>query len=278
MADPLPPPHVIETSRCTGEVHDQGAQVTRWAPAGAEPVLYVSTTAVFEEGHAIRGGVPACWPWFGPGRGGDMQPAHGFVRTAPWTLVDHTEDGGVVTLTHRITSADASSARWPHDYALELVSRLGDTLELTLTTTNTGQEPFDVEEALHAYLVVGDVRQVSLAGLDGKSFFDKVTGSERVQDGPVRFDGETDSVYRTSESVTLDDPVLDRRLVVSTEGAANVVVWNPWAEKAAEVPDIGDGDWTGFLCVEGANAFENTVTIEPGESRSMTYRVEVQPR
>lgn len=278
MADSLPPPHVIETARCIGEVHDQGAQVTRWAPAGAEPVLFVSTTAVFEGGRAIRGGVPVCWPWFGPGRGGDRQPAHGFVRTAAWTLVDRTEDDGVTTLTHRITSADASSAQWPHDYELELVGRLGDTLELTLTTANTGTDDLGVEEALHAYLVVGDVRQVSLEGLDGKSFFDKVTGSERVQDGLVRFDGETDSVYRTSDPVTLDDPALDRRLVVSTEGAANVVVWNPWAAKAAEVPDIGDDDWTGFLCLEGANAFENTVTIAPGESRSMTYRVEVQPR
>lgn len=278
MGERLPAPHVVDTARCTGEVHDQGAQVTRWAPAGAHPVLYVSTAAVLEQGRPIRGGVPVCWPWFGPGRGGGMEPSHGFVRTVPWTLVERTEQDGDVVLTHRVTSHEATSARWPHAYALELRTRLGDVLELTLTTTNTGAEPMDVEEALHAYLVVGDVRRVTLDGLDGRSFLDKVTGSERVQSGPVRFAGETDSVYRTSGAVTVDDPVLDRRLVVSTEGAANVVVWNPWAAKAAGLADMGDDDWTGFLCVEGADALENTVVVQPGASHAMTYRVEVCPR
>ncbi|WP_392544137.1 D-hexose-6-phosphate mutarotase [Oryzobacter telluris] len=276
MADSLPPPLAVETSRCTGEVHDQGAQVTRWAPAGAAPVLYVSTTARFEPGRSIRGGVPVCWPWFGPGRAGGLEPAHGFVRTAAWERVSAEEDDGTLVVTHHITDEQASSPHWPHRYSLELQARLGDTLELTLTTTNTGDAPFIVEEALHAYLVVGDVRRSTLEGLDGRSYFDKVAGTERVQSGPVGFAGETDAVFRTSEPVTVVDPVLGRRLVVSTEGAANVVVWNPWADKAAEVPDIGDDDWTGFLCVEGANAFENAVTVAPGDSHSLTYRVEVE--
>lgn len=278
MADPLPPPHIVDSPSCTAEVHDQGAQVVRWAPAGADPVLYVSTTARFEDGRPIRGGVPVCWPWFGPGRDGGMEPAHGFVRVAAWELVDRADDGDDVVLTHRLTKATASSRLWPHPYVLELRSRLGTALELTLTTTNTGGSPIDVEEALHAYLVVGDIRETTLHGLAGKPFYDKVTGAERVQVGHVTFDGETDAVFRTSDPVVVDDPVLGRRLVVSTEGAGNVVVWNPWAEKAAEVPDIGDDDWTGFVCVEGANALENTVTVDPGESHTMTYRVEVQAR
>ena len=278
MAEPLPSPHVVETPLCTGEVSDQGAQVLRWAPAGGDPVLYVSTAARYDSGHPIRGGVPVCWPWFGPGRAGGMQPAHGFVRTARWRLVDRVYDGDDIVITHRITSAEATAPNWPYAYDLELRSRLGSALELTLTTTNTGEAEFHVEEALHAYLAVGDVRQVSLDGLDGCSFIDKVTGAERVQSGPVRVAGETDAVFGTSGPVVLDDPVLGRRLVVTTTGAANVVVWNPWSEKAAMVADIGDDDWTGFLCVEGANALENTVTVKAGGSHSISYRLEVQSR
>ena len=277
MAAPLPPPHVVDTARCTAEVYDHGAQVTRWAPTGAEPVLWLSRTAVFEEGRSIRGGVPVCWPWFGPGRDGGMEPLHGFVRTSRWELVDRVEDGGDVVLTHRITDEVASSPRWPHSYELTLTARFGTALDLALTTTNTGTEPLDVEEALHAYLAVGDVRQVSVRGLEGASFFDKVTGTEQVQAGPLTVEGETDGVYRTTGPVTVDDPVLDRRLVITTGGCGNVVVWNPWADKAAEVADIGD-EWPGFICVEGANAFENTVTVEPGGSHTATYRVEVAAR
>ena len=77
--------------------------------------------------------------------------------------------------------------------------------------------------------------------------------------------------------MTLHDPALGRRLVVTTEGAANLVVWNPWAAKAADVADIGDDDWERFVCIEGANAFENAVSLEPGQSHTTTYRVEVQP-
>ena len=71
-------------------------------------------------------------------------------------------------------------------------------------------------------------------------------------------------------------PCLRRRLVVTTTGASNVVVWNPWEDKAAEVADIGDGDWQRFVCVEGANVFENAVALEPGESRTMTYSIDVE--
>ena len=83
-------------------------------------------------------------------------------------------------------------------------------------------------------------------------------------------------MFRTSGPVTVHDPGLGRRLVVTTEGARNMVVWNPWAAKAKEVPDIGDDDWERFVCIEGANVFENAVALRPGESHTTTYRLEVQ--
>jgi glucose-6-phosphate 1-epimerase len=272
----LPPPHDVAITTCTGEVHDQGAQVTRWAPTEAHPVLYVSSAVRLAEGSAMRGGVPVCWPWFGPGRGGDMEPAHGFVRTAPWQLVERVDTDDAVTFTHRITSHTATSPHWPHPYELQLSSSLGATLEISLTSTNTGDQPVDVEEALHAYLAVGDISTVSVEGLDGKPFFDKVAGTEREQRGPVRVEGETDAVFRTSDPVTVVDPTLRRRLVVTTGGASNIVVWNPWEAKAAEVADIGHGEWQRFLCVEGANVFENAVALQPRKSRTMTYSIRVE--
>jgi D-hexose-6-phosphate mutarotase len=277
MTDALSPPRTLESSAGTGEVYDQGAQVTGWVPAGADPVLYVSSALRLAPGRSIRAGVPVCWPWFGPGRAAGMEPMHGFVRTTTWRCVEETTDADRVSVAYRLTSDEVTSAHWPHRYALELRAVVGRALEVSLTTTNTGDEPFDYEEALHAYLAVGDVHRVSVAGLAGKSFFDKVTGTERVQQGDLRFTGETDAVFRTSDPVTLYDPALGRRLVVTTEGADNIVVWNPWDAKAKEVPDIGDDDWEHFVCIEGANAFENAVVLAPGASHTMTYRLEVQP-
>ncbi|MFL6170438.1 MAG: D-hexose-6-phosphate mutarotase [Ornithinibacter sp.] len=277
MTPTLPLPRTVENSACTGEVFDQGAQVTRWAPAGSDPVLYVSSALRLEEGRAIRAGVPVCWPWFGPGRLAGMQPAHGFARTSTWDLVEVADRDDETTVVHRLTSDEATSAHWPHPYCAEVRTRFGRALEVSLSVTNTGDEAVDYEDALHAYLVVGDVHRVRVEGLDGASLLDKVTGTQRVQQGDLTFAGETDAVYRASGPVTLHDPALRRRLLVTTEGASNLVVWNPWAAKAAEAADIGDDDWERFVCIEGANTFENAVVLQPGESHTTTYRVEVQP-
>jgi glucose-6-phosphate 1-epimerase len=279
MTQTLPPPRTVDNTACTGEVFDQGAQVTRWAPAGADPVLYVSSALRLQSGRPIRAGVPVCWPWFGPGRVPEMEPAHGFARTSPWDLVEVTDCDDETTAVHRLTSDEATSPHWPHPYCAEVRTRFGRALVVSLSVTNTGTEAFDYEDALHTYLVVGDVHRVRIEGLDGTSLVDKVTGgTERVQQGDVTFAGETDAVYRTGGPVTLHDPALGRRLVVTTEGASNLVVWNPWADKAAAAADIGDDDWERFVCIEAANTFENAVVLQPGDSHTTTYRVEVLPR
>ncbi|MGG5260521.1 D-hexose-6-phosphate mutarotase [Phycicoccus avicenniae] len=275
MSAPAPLVREVRTDHCTAEVLDEGALVLRWAPAGHAPVLFAHPAVTVRSGTSPHAGVPVCWPWFGPGRRGGMTPSHGFVRTAVWELVSEEERDGTTMLRHRVTSREATSEAWPHPYRLELEARLGRTLELRLTTTNTGAEPFVVEEALHAYLAVGDVRRVLLGGLDGSTFHDKVSGEDRVQEGDLVLTAETDRVHRSAADVTVTDPVLGRRLVVSTEGAANRVVWNPWAEKGPGIADVGD-EWPHFVCVEAANVLDDVVTVAPGESRSMTYRLTVE--
>ena len=61
-------------------VFDHGAHVWSWQPDGAAPVIWMSAKSWFSDGQPIRGGVPICFPWFGPGRAGDQLPIHGFAR------------------------------------------------------------------------------------------------------------------------------------------------------------------------------------------------------
>ncbi len=267
-------PTVVRNDTCAGQVLDQGALVLGWAPAGSEPVLFSAPGLRVRPGEAPHAGIPVCWPWFGPGRHSGMTPAHGFVRAADWELVERVDGPDAVTLHHRITSATATSPHFPHRYALDLRTHLGAALELELTTTNSGAEPFDLEQALHAYLRVGDVRRVRLEGLDGAGYLDKTTGREERQHGAVVLAGETDRVYRSDAPVTVHDPVLGRRLRVSTEGAADRVVWNPWQQKGTALQDVGDA-WSSFVCVEGGNVLADAVEVAPGGSRSMVYRLEV---
>ena len=61
-----------------------GAHVTSWQPRGAEEVIFVSARLRWEEGRAIRGGVPICFPWFANKADNSNVPMHGFVRTKAW--------------------------------------------------------------------------------------------------------------------------------------------------------------------------------------------------
>ena len=133
---------------------------------------------------------------------------------------------GRLEVRHRLTSDGFDSA----PFTAELVSEFSsEQLRVSLEVTNTGTADFSYEEALHTYLAVSDVTRISLLGLDGCGYLDKVDGGEQVQAGPVRFTGETDRLYGHTGDVVVDDPDWSRKIVVSKEGSAITVVWNPGA-------------------------------------------------
>ena len=159
---------------------------------------------------------------------------------------------------------------------------MGRELTTSLTVHHAGGEPFLYEAALHTYLHVGDVRRVTVHGLENTPYKDKVLGGREQPgvDGPVRFVGETDRVYLdTTAAVTADDPALDRRLTVEKAGSDSTVVWNPWATKAAAFADFGDDEWPGMLCIETANVGGGAITLGPGQSHTTAAVVRaVTPR
>lgn len=81
-----------------------GAHLLSPKPAGEEEVLWLSNNTPFKQGVALRGGVPICWPWFGPSAQQGL-PSHGFARNLPWTPEGHDEDDSGVMLTLRSSTA-----------------------------------------------------------------------------------------------------------------------------------------------------------------------------
>jgi len=257
-----------------------GAHVAHWRPAGAEPVLWVSEHSAYAVGRAIRGGVPVCHPWFGNQADDPGAMLHGFVRIIPW-LVESAErnEDGTVTVGFWI-KFDRGSAGWPGFFEVRHRVTVGPALTMELTTRNCGREDLTITEALHSYFRVSDVRNVSVGGLAGCTYFDKVAGgANRVQgDGALSFAGETDNVYLDARSAcVLDDPGMGRRVYVAKRGSGSTVVWNPWTDKARSMADFGDDEWPGMVCIETANALANAVTIPPGASHTMAARLSLDP-
>jgi len=261
-----------------GLIYLHGAHVADWHPPGQKEVLWMSGASLFADGKAIRGGVPICFPWFGPLGGVAGAATHGFVRNRAWELESIRKVAAGVEVVMKVTSDAASRAAWPHDFVLRHRVTVGSELTMTLELTNTGTAPLQAEEALHTYFSVGDIKQVRVQGLAGTHYIDKVDGKkEKTQAGDVDFTGETDRVYfDTLAPTTIEDPNLRRRIRITKEGSRDTVVWNPWIAKAKAMADFGDDEWPGMVCIETANAGPNAVELPAGQQHSMSAVISVE--
>jgi glucose-6-phosphate 1-epimerase len=201
------------------------------------------------------------------------------VRAAPWKLeAVETGRSGEVTLRLGITEAEATSPFWPAAYRAGYTVTFGPALSVELSVQNRSGQEIRFEEALHTYFAISDIAKVSVSGLGGTTYIDKVDGARRkTQDSaPIRLTGETDRVYlSTPGRAVIEDAEWRRRIVVEKEGAASAIVWNPWTEKAAAMKDLGADAWTGMICVETGNAADNAVRLAAGGEHRMTTRISV---
>ncbi|HWS03844.1 MAG TPA: D-hexose-6-phosphate mutarotase [Gammaproteobacteria bacterium] len=269
----------VNNAHAMASIALQGAHLMTWAPKGELPVIWLSEDAKLAPGKSIRGGVPICWPWFGPHASEPKFPGHGFARTVPWQIIDTQKLGnGATRLVFRIEQSDATRAQWPHASELEIHFVVGPTLEIDLVTRNTGTDAITVGDALHTYFEVGDVSQAKIHGLDGCPYIDKVDGGARKQQaGPVTIASEVDRIYLDSTAdCVIDDPVLGRRIRIAKKGSASSVVWNPWIDKAEKMGDLGEDGYLKMLCVESTNADADVVNVAPGAEHHLWVRYSVE--
>ena len=261
----------ITAAAASGEIYLHGAHVTSWQPRGAEQVLFVSAQSRWEDGRAIRGGVPICFPWFADKRDDRSAPAHGLVRTKAWQLESIVEAGDGVTVSMITVSNDDAKKWWPGDFELRFRAMFGADLSMELLVKNTGATPFRFEEALHTYFRVGKIEQVRLHGLNDVEYLDKTDQNRKqTQQGPIVIAAETDRVYLNTKSpVELEDPALRRRIQIAKESSSTTVVWNPWSGKAKGLADLGDSQWEQMICVETSNVADYAVELAPGREHSM---------
>ena len=266
----------------SAEFCTQGAHLMHFTPTGGTPMLFVSSKTLLSPGKAIRGGIPVIFPWFGPRAGHPEAPMHGLVRTRPWQVTEVTvpqkpgaeSPGSAPAVVRFECQSDADTlALWPHEFRLELVFELGTSLHITWRVHNTGSAPFNFEQALHPYFPVKDVHSATVSGLQSATYIDKTDQMTiKTQTEPVvRFSRETDRLFLdTADTLTLDDPASNQRLLIQKTGSNSSVVWNPWIAKAAALADLGDEEWREFVCVEQVNAAKNSVQLPPEKTHTMT--------
>lgn len=239
-----------------------GAHVVSWIPAGGDEQLYLSPTARYGLGAAVRGGVPVIFPQFNQ-RG--PLPRHGLVRTREWQAVTQVVRGEHALGVLKLGDDMATRTHWPHGFEIELtVSVAGQSLEMELAVSNTGDTAFDFHAALHTYLRVNDALRLQLEGLQDCDYEDALLGESHRQWGDVlTLVGPIDRVYHAvRHPLTLRE--MGRRTRIEMTGFEDVVVWNPGMPGAAALSDMPDDDWQQMLCVEAAR-IRQPVHLAPGE-------------
>lgn len=262
---------VITTPAASAEVYLLGAHVTKYATGGRE-VLFLSARSQFEMGKPIRGGVPICFPWFGPRAGHPESPMHGFARLREFAVESVMRRGEDVELVLKLEADEQTRAMWPAAFILRQRITVGKTLTLELEVQNAGGETLEFEEALHTYFTCDDIERVSVTGLGGVRYIDKMDAMTQKRQDPVeiRFTAETDRVYlATRDTVTIENVSDATKVVVAKENSDATVVWNPWVAKAAAMPDFGDQEWTTMLCVETCNVGPHAVKLPAGATHRM---------
>jgi len=257
----------VSAREASAEIYMQGAHVTQWTPLGQKPVLFTSTRSEFVRGRAIRGGVPIIFPWFGPREAGLAGPSHGFARTAVWRLVEVVDGDGGVELRFELENGDVAENFGVGGWRVNYRVVVGPRLRMDLQVSNRGDAALDFEEALHSYFAVSDIAQVSVEGLAGGAYIDKVDNAARKveESEAIRLSGETDRVYlNTERTCVVNDAGWKRRVVVEKRGSRSTVVWNPWSEKTKALRDMGAEEWREMVCVESANVGENAIHLQPG--------------
>ncbi len=261
----------IANKHGSAEISLYGGQVLSYRPAGHLPVLFVSRESAYTPGKPIRGGIPVCWPWFGPHPEDAALPLHGFARLLRWhlTAVEYGAENTEIRLC--LLDDDRTRAFWPHAFELTLRVVLDASLRIELTTHNTDTRPFVLTQALHTYFSVRQIMDIAIRGLEGAAYYDCLTRADGIpQDGPIIIRGEVDRVYGgTASDCVISDPGLGRQILIGKRGSRSTVVWNPWIDKSKRMPDFGDDEYTRMVCIETANARDDAVTVEPGQKHTL---------
>ena len=267
----------LSNNYATAEVSLYAAQVLSFKPKNKNDILFVSKKSLYTPGKAIRGGIPVCWPWFGPHATEKDFPVHGFVRTAQWRLAGMEENSKGTMVTLECSSSPETKKFWPHDFIISLTVSVGKNLELKLTTKNDGSESVSITDAFHTYYRISEIANVSVRGFDGTRYIDRVgERTERTQEGDIVISGETDRVYLGGKKCIVSDPSAKRTVSVEKDGFPDTIVWNPWIDRSKAMVDFDDDEYHNMVCVEAGSALDNKIALAPGSS--VTQKMTIVPR
>jgi len=269
---------IIEHKVTQAQVSLYGGQVLSWQPSGEREVFWLSKSSAFEQGKAIRGGIPLCWPWFGvhPNDSKNKAGNHGFARCQLWQVdtIDINEQGVEVRLSWQGKSINDL---WPFSCRLTQVLFFGKSFTQVFTMKNLSKNDAYYTGALHSYLSVSAPVNATITELAKAPFDDKLTGKACTAKPLVTplANGidPVDRVYHSNDVMHVVDSHWQRTIELKSTNTKQWVFWNPGVELANNMLDIHERGEQEFICLEAAST--EMQLLRAGESLTMAQKIAV---
>lgn len=260
----------IEHKTCSGKISLYGGHVLAWQPTNEKAVIWLSKDAIYKEGKAIRGGIPLCWPWFGPLEGTNQ---HGFARQVTWQLndIEISEQGVAVRISWQGQNMDV---KWPHKTKLEQHLFFGKTFTQSLLMHNLTDQPIEYTGALHSYFVVSSPKNITVPDLAKSDFYDKLTDQKVPAFTRKNCIGPIDTVYYCADEQRLVDAEWQRVIKIVNKNTHEWVLWNPGKETADNMADLHSGAENEYVCLEAANTKQQQISANSTHTISQIISVE----
>jgi glucose-6-phosphate 1-epimerase len=246
-----------------------GAHITSFKPHNSKDILWMSPQSYFEVGKPIRGGIPVCFPWFGPHKTDNGKPQHGFGRLMYWEIAEaFVTENGATLVRFKLNSSEETKAYWPYEFCAEFTVVIGNVLNATLKVTNNSAIPFNYSCALHTYFNLSEIELIIIDGLTQARYHNHLEpGIFHNDSSKIKIhQAETRHYHDTEATCLIEDPGFGRKISVAKSGSKITTVWNPGMEACATIGDLPDDAYKTFVCIEAVNSFEDTIILNPGES------------
>ena len=255
----------ITSSEFKAVISLYGAQLLSFIPKGEKDLLYFSPISKYTPGKALRGGVPLCWPWFGP----IQSPQHGHARINLWKLIENVS-----------TSPNDAKAVFEFEFndikALVTFEFTPRGFSQSLFTQNNSKSEIQLTEACHSYWNVGDIKKVTVKGLENIPFTENSPSPNPHNENPLQIHGFIDRIYYpTTTPIQIEDESFNRTITIERSGSNSVIVWNIWAEGAEKMSDLPNNGWENYICIEVANAGKDIISLPSGSSHTLSYSVKL---
>ncbi len=245
-------------------------RLLHYTPRLHKALLHPPQSLNTSDTYPIYGGIVPYWPWMGINTGNSGQNIPLLEQHNGWRLL-RTQDisDSETQLVFEFRFIPHHDSLWNCPFQLRYSMTIGPGLDLSMETTLLQTSEITLGIALLAHLHIGQIDKTSIRGLSNYHYMDKQTQTDQKQTGILSLSKGIERTYiDTGDCYEVQDPVLQRRLIISSQGCQSLKVCDPMSTQ--------DTITTGqSIALTSGYTSEYTKTLESGLSKRMSvhYRV-----